>query len=357
MADQNINKDLTTLACGICDIKEYMDQSIQCSNCHKWIHYKCTKYPMYALRCLAKTQRKFDCESCSNSKYSDQEWDQAFKSSLEQQGKMKLSDKQTQINRPYEAYSISEARDKDLSEGTVGNSETRSVTVTQAAPERQTGQTHNGSESENSENNDNTPRVTDNRENGSSDREERGTRPKVQKICKFYKLNKCKFHVSGTGCRYAHPRACPKLLKFGLDKTKGCTLGRKCDFYHPKLCFESMYEGTCSRNKCSFTHIHGTQKIKNPEAPNKEGRKMEKEKSEKIQERDFLENSRKIQVLQEQVYQILQIVQNQGPVHQQRQMAVPATQAHPVIRAVPQQAQWYPHHQWPIQGPPVQARH
>ena len=34
-------------------------------------------------------------------------------------------------------------------------------------------------------------------------------------VCHFYKKGKCKHGLKGCNCPYSHPKACPKLLKFG----------------------------------------------------------------------------------------------------------------------------------------------
>ena len=37
---------------------------IQCSICHHWLHFSCTKLPAYQVKIFISTQRKFTCENC-----------------------------------------------------------------------------------------------------------------------------------------------------------------------------------------------------------------------------------------------------------------------------------------------------
>ena len=40
------------------------DEMIQCSDCHKWLHYQCTLLPIYMLKQLCTKNRKYQCMDC-----------------------------------------------------------------------------------------------------------------------------------------------------------------------------------------------------------------------------------------------------------------------------------------------------
>lgn len=45
--------------------KDQNDHMMECSKCHKWTHYECTKLPIYQLYTLVNTSRKYTCEVCA----------------------------------------------------------------------------------------------------------------------------------------------------------------------------------------------------------------------------------------------------------------------------------------------------
>ena len=57
-------------------------------------------------------------------------------------------------------------------------------------------------------------------------------------LCPHYKRGICRHGISGRsngGCSKAHPKACPKLLQFGIRGPRGCT-GVNCNRFHPRMC-------------------------------------------------------------------------------------------------------------------------
>ena len=89
-----------------------------------------------------------------------------------------------------------------------------------------------------------------------NDQNERTT----SQICRFYKKGTCKHGLKGRGCPYTHPKACPKLLKFGNKAPKGCNQGAKCPNFHPRMCSSSIRRGECFNETCTFTHVKGTKR-------------------------------------------------------------------------------------------------
>ena len=87
------------------------------------------------------------------------------------------------------------------------------------------------------------------------------------KVCKDYYNNKCKYGISGSGCKFSHPKRCQKLKKFGNKGPKGCNLGGKCQHFHPRMCADSVSKGECFYEKCPHCHVKGTKRIKREKKP------------------------------------------------------------------------------------------
>ena len=81
-----------------------------------------------------------------------------------------------------------------------------------------------------------------------------------QKICVFYRNNRCKYGIKGKGCPFLHPERCKKLMKHGTRQPNGCNLGKSCTSFHPKLCDSSITKKICYDDNCTHTHIKGTQR-------------------------------------------------------------------------------------------------
>ena len=63
--DLEINKSLIYASCVMCSDKDDNDM-IECSICHNWIHFQCTKLPAYQIQIFIDTMRKFTCENCAD---------------------------------------------------------------------------------------------------------------------------------------------------------------------------------------------------------------------------------------------------------------------------------------------------
>ena len=92
--------------------------------------------------------------------------------------------------------------------------------------------------------------------------------------CKHYKNNKCKYGISGKGCKYVHPKRCTKLMNHGTRANNGCKLGTKCKDFHPKMCPMSISKSECFDASCQLCHVKGT-KRKPPAPKDKECEKKE----------------------------------------------------------------------------------
>ena len=88
-----------------------------------------------------------------------------------------------------------------------------------------------------------------------------------QPTCSFYERNKCRFGISGKGCKYFHPKMCQRLLSHGSSKLKGCNKGGKCKYFHPPMCSKSMSKRICTNLECAYMHIKGTKRSQSPPVP------------------------------------------------------------------------------------------
>ena len=79
-----------------------------------------------------------------------------------------------------------------------------------------------------------------------------------KRVYRHYRQRKCKYDKNGIGCPFDHPRVCLKLLKYGMDKKRGCRQGRHCRDLHPEMCNNSLYQGECLRENCRYMHVKGT---------------------------------------------------------------------------------------------------
>ena len=93
--------------------------------------------------------------------------------------------------------------------------------------------------------------------NSDSDEEEEDD---DREICIHYQNSRCRYGLSGNGCKFYHPKICSKLIKHGNRAPHGCNLGRECTKFHPKLCWDSLKYKECTRTSCKFVHIRGTRR-------------------------------------------------------------------------------------------------
>lgn len=78
---------------------------------------------------------------------------------------------------------------------------------------------------------------------------------KYSKICKHYLKNKCKYGISGNGCKFAHPKRCHRFIEQGWY---GCKSSKFCGKFHPRMCENSFRYMRCTDEYCRELHIKGT---------------------------------------------------------------------------------------------------
>ena len=76
-------------------------------------------------------------------------------------------------------------------------------------------------------------------------------------ICRFYKMNTCKF---GTKCRQPHPKFCRKYMSQGSQKYNANGCDSKCGKPHPSTCRNAMKHNECATPDCRYFHAKGTKR-------------------------------------------------------------------------------------------------
>ena len=160
-------------------------------------------------------------------------------------------------------------------------------------------------------------------------------------MCKFFKTNSCKHGLKGNGCKFKHPKFCPKFMKNGTRQPSGCNLGKNCQDFHPKMCLNSLRKGECFNEHCKFNHIKGTKRkspeqtvqshdLNQPPHPNKNTSNDHFLQAIKLMESDM---NYKISMLAAQIQQLTQLTHssltNQGKLQAFRRET--ATQQNPEL--------------------------
>lgn len=276
--------------CGVCQVlKEGMHCSIQCADCRSWIHYRCTKLPLYQLLTLATTNRSYTCEKCAMNAFSGRatsEWFESARAALEEtdgaQGGANTAERSnlpeanvnSNVAETETAYPDLESLFPSQIGGIDQSDRTQETSV--GSVETTAGMGEGGGGEAPAEIVSNRPANTNDTMDTASTR---NTYPNTTRInttprnthnigttpiCRFYKSRNCRHGISGRGCQYTHPRPCAKFMQHGLDRRLGCKRGRYCKDYHPTICRGSLFRGLCENRDCKYTHLWGTRRGGNP---------------------------------------------------------------------------------------------
>lgn len=298
-------QDVNTAAqphCGTCGYTTDMKFTIQCTDCTNWIHYTCSALPLYMLLCLARTTRRYTCETCSFERYADPTWTTEASEAMDRMRKTETSCSPTisspnggsDLDTPSPPLTPPPLPQEDVGVGnsTPGTKTTQSVTEPQttnhpalgaplgSTPEdmdlgltqqtrEQATPTQVGVTAEpvstlvvNRDSHHSHPQppstevhVVEPRQAATTPKPERYT-----KVCRFYKRGRCRYGVSGRGCNFNHPKPCQKFINHGPRDERGCRLEGDCPNYHPALCRGSLLKQECFNRDCRFTHIRGTRR-------------------------------------------------------------------------------------------------
>ena len=109
------------------------------------------------------------------------------------------------------------------------------------------------------------PRPGTSRSNGNGERNQQDQNNKKEPkkwdkntpICRFYKMNTCKF---GNKCREPHPKFCRKYMSHGSQKFNANGCDSKCGKPHPSTCRNAMKNNECVIPDCRYFHARGTKR-------------------------------------------------------------------------------------------------
>ena len=108
------------------------------------------------------------------------------------------------------------------------------------------------------------------------------------KICRFYRRGQCKYGKRGRDCKFQHPEACTKYIKYGAGSLQGCTLGKKCGKFHPQICFASGKGRECNRENCRYLHLKTSVSAKRHQTLNVDHSKTGFQRREQPEKAEFL---------------------------------------------------------------------
>lgn len=273
---ENVNKNT---ACGACGLSDDMNHTIRCDDCKDWVHYSCTKLPLYQLLCFSKSNRRYTCEKCCMSKYDGDEDDwirEAHEAIMRQNSNQSKPVIQTRNAYP-NTQEIRKGEDEigsspeDIDLDLVLNKSSEPSQDQQQPPPPNT-QSTNVSKAGTSNNNGEGIQVT--AWTHTTTEEEQSARTAVldqgmrqPPVCKHYRNRVCKYGPSGKGCSFSHPRPCRKLLNHGVRGEFGCQLGNKCTMFHPRMCRDSIRKQECLMKSCKYLHVKGTRRTRQPQHP------------------------------------------------------------------------------------------
>ena len=228
-------------------------KGIQCDFCKLWFHLSCTELDENSYQFLSETRFTsivWKCASCPS-----------LEDILTNEIPCQLSQFQKSIANKIEHIETNIAKKINLAYKVrePGPSEQTSIPETNHIPDNLTGVTSTANDEAQNSNppNDQTPVV--NFCDDTNDDTNGNTSP--PQICGHYRKGICRHGASGKKvinnavCKFLHPPKCRKYCKFDRD---GCEGG--CDMLHPILCKSSLKFRECFDEKCTLTHLLGTQR-------------------------------------------------------------------------------------------------
>ena len=136
----------------------------------------------------------------------------------------------------------------------------------------------------------------------------------TQEVCKFYTQKRCRHFKNKSKCKFLHPKKCEVFMKhgsFSRSNPNGCKT-KQCTEYHPKLCHSSITTKTCSKAKCTLSHLRGTTFVtkESPERMNSQKHVSKYPKVEQLKQgRSFLDIEGVLQRLETMQMQLNKLTQ------------------------------------------------
>ena len=285
-------QDCSGLHCPKCD-KETIGAAVKCNQCKLAYHAQCTALPDYALLNYFYTLVQYCCKQCvqanmdnkhggftSNLQWLSETPDMLHPKSSTGPSTQCPPAEDTALDTPEGSIANGADDREEAPETTTGNghgaptpqpaTETSQIDSTavarmkavMAAESRQTNasQPHRCQQDMRRNSNASQPHPRQKEIGGNNNEKKSANTGKVDKICLFYRKNKCRHGMKGAECRFYHPAKCPKYISHGSRGPHGCTKGEDCSFFHPTLCRFSLKKKECFDENCKYQHLKGTQR-------------------------------------------------------------------------------------------------
>ena len=233
--------------CTICS-NQFVLECLKCQKCKHFIHTDCSELPVYAIVNFFKSRSQYTCEQCARKNVGEQV-DRLFAQVLS----VVLKEKETKQQINPKQNTVEEIDTIDSENGGLIN-DGGSVNQQSLLPPN-----HRHDPPDPHNNNHTTGEQADHQfttDNGQQSQ----TNLSKDKVCYFYKNNKCKFGRRGENCPYAHPKLCFKYKINGCDLVRGCKNGNNCPYLHPPICNGSMRRRECFNENCKRLHLKGTRR-------------------------------------------------------------------------------------------------
>ena len=206
--------------------QKHCKSGIKCNRCSMWTHNICSELPTYYIVVLTNTNRRYTCLPCTKQNYPD------FNSQAEEIDEIKHNEethKSSSNSQSFTGLDITQSTEPEEQTEVEGSTSTsREVFGSYNSPEDMpltlpVSQTQNSSNSNSTQLDRGTARA---QETQHQNQRPNNKRTPKKSVCRHYKQRKCKYGKMGIGCPFDHPRACLKLLKYGMDKERGCRQGK-----------------------------------------------------------------------------------------------------------------------------------
>ncbi|KAG0708047.1 hypothetical protein GWK47_024085 [Chionoecetes opilio] len=229
--------------CAICN-KQCLLECLNCQKCKNYIHADCSNLPAYAIVNFFNTRCQYTCEECAR-KQLGEDCDRSFAqvyAILEKEREVK---QQQRLEQEGAVNAVSDVDDE----------------INELDNENKTGEENNGP-NEPSSQNQNTKHSTGKQGNTqtTAGNGNQASDQRKEKVCYYYKNNKCKYGLRGRDCPNAHPRLCTRYIVNGCEPVRGCKKGKDCVFLHPPICYGSERKRECLNMECKRLHLKGTRR-------------------------------------------------------------------------------------------------
>lgn len=251
------------MSCG----QDCIFECFKCAKCKLYVHTKCSDMPDYYCVYYFTSRMEYKCRGCIQSDSSDYNMELAWVVDIAEREHKQLDTVQPKPS----PTRTSDSEDFSQLDSEVGANETNidptrnkkrgsisELTARSTKPKRKAAQANSGN-------------TVDAPGDGSASTQpggsssvaapESGDTTSKTRICRFYRVNKCRFGKLGKNCPYLHPKLCDRYKNNGTNPKGGCKRGNECKFFHPKICHSSHKSRECFKHECNYLHLKGTKRF------------------------------------------------------------------------------------------------